>query len=110
MTACVKGGWAEQPPRCVLVLDNPRIHDEVALQRVRAAGVFVLLLPPYSPDFNPTENVFSAGSSWIRRWCSPDQFHAWPMTTVDSMLLHITGNLCRGFARAAVRRYNLYVP
>ena len=53
MTACVKRGWAEQPPRCVLVLNNARIHDEVALQRARAAGVFVLLLPPYSPDFNP---------------------------------------------------------
>jgi len=110
MTACVEGDWAEQPPRCVLVLDNARIHDEVALQRVRAAGVFVLLLPPYSPDFNPIEDVFSVGSSWLRRWCSPDQFNAWPMTTVDSMLLHITGNMCRGFVRAAVRRYNLYVP
>jgi len=104
MTACVEGGRAEQPPRCVLVLDNARIHDEVALARVRAAGVFVLLLPPYSPDFNPIEDVLSVGSSWLRRWCSQDQFNAWPMTTVDSMLLHITGNMCRGFVRAAVRR------
>jgi len=92
------------------VLDNARIHVEVALQRVRAAGVFVMLFPPYSPDFNPIEDVISVGSSWLRRWCSPDQYIAWPMTTVDSVLLHITGNMCRGFVRAAVRRYNLYVP
>jgi len=55
--------WSEQPERCVLVLDNARIHDEVALTAVRAAGVVVLLLPPYSPDFNPIEDVFAVGSS-----------------------------------------------
>jgi len=93
MTACVEGGWAEQPPRCILVLDNARIKDEVALQMVRAAGVFDLLLPPYSPDLNPIADVFSVGSSWLRRWCSPDQFNTWPMTTLDSMLLKITGNM-----------------
>jgi len=38
--------WDEQPNRCVLVLYNARIHDEVALATVRAAGVFVLLLSP----------------------------------------------------------------
>jgi len=110
MTACVERGWAEKQPRCVLVLDNARPHNEVALKRVRAAGVFVFLLPPYSPDFNLMVDLFSVCSSCLRRWCSPDQFNAWPMRTVDSMLLHITGNMSRGFVRAAVRRYNLYVP
>lgn len=55
--------WEEQPERCVLVLDNARIHDEEALPSVRDAGVVVMLLPPYSPDFNPIEDVFSVGSS-----------------------------------------------
>ena len=98
--------WDEQPDRCVLVLDNARIHDEVALAAVRAAGVVVLLLPPYSPDFNPIEDVFSVGSSWLKRWPSPDQFNAWPMLTINSMLEHVTRDMCRGFVRAAVRRYN----
>jgi len=102
--------WDEQPDRCVLVLDNARIHDEVALAAVRAAGIVVLLLPPYSPDFNPIEDVFSVGSSWLKRWSSPDQFNAWPMLTINSMLEHVTGDMSRGFVRAAVRRYNAYVP
>jgi len=55
--------WDGQPARCVLVLDNTRIHDEAALAAVRAAGVVVLLLPHYSPDFNPIEDVCSVGSS-----------------------------------------------
>jgi len=110
MRACVAGEWSDQPERCVLVLENARIHDSVTLASLRAAGVIVLLMPRYSPDFNPIEDVFSVGSSWLRRWSSTDQFNAWPMTTIDAMLLHITGDMCRGFVEAAVRRYNLYIP
>lgn len=102
--------WSEQPEKCVLVLDNARIHDDVALAALRDAGVFVLSLPPYSPDFNPIEDVFSVGSSWLRRWSSPAQFNAWPMLTIDTIFSHITRGMCRGFVRAAVRRYQLYVP
>jgi len=83
--------WGEQPDRCVLVLENARIHDEVALTTLQDAGVFVLSLPPYSPDVNPIEDVFSVGSSWLRRWSSSAQFNSWPMPTIDTMLLHVTG-------------------
>jgi len=100
----------EQPNRCVLFLDNARIHDEVALAAVRAAGVVFLLLPPYSPDLNPIEDVFSVDSSWLKRWSSPDQFNAWPILTINSMLEHVTGDMRCGFVRAAVRRYNAHVP
>jgi len=86
------------------------VHDEVALATVRDAGLVVLLLPPYSPDFNPIEDVFSVGSSWPRRYSHPEQFNAWPMLTINSMLAHITGDMCRGFLKAAVRRYHMYVP
>jgi len=73
MSAVEEGGeWANQPERCVLVLDNARVHDEVALATVRDAGVVVLLLPPYSPDFNPIEDVFSVGRSWLRRYSRPE--------------------------------------
>jgi len=75
----------------------------------RAAWVVVLRLPQYSPDFNPIEDVFSVGSSLLRRWSSPDQFNDWPMLTINPMLERITGNMCRGFIPAAVRRYILYV-
>jgi len=92
------------------VLDNAHIHDEVSLEVLRDAGVFVLSLPPYSPDFNPIEDVFSVGSSWLRRCSSPAQFNMWPMLTIDTMLLHISARMCQGFVRAAARRYKLYVP
>jgi len=106
----VSGEWSVQPERCVLVLDNARIHESVALTRLGAAGVFVLLMPRYSPDFNPIEDLFYVGSSWLRRWSSPDQFNAWTMNTIEAMLLHITGAICREFVKAAARRYNIYIP
>eukprot|EP00170_Pyropia_yezoensis_P002558 contig_10748_g2562 len=102
--------WVDQPDRCVLVLDNTRVHDAVALSILREAGVFVVLLPSYSPDFNPIEDVFSVGSSWLRRWSSRAQYNAWPMLTVDTMLSHVREDMCSGFVRAAVRQYLLYVP
>jgi len=110
MRACVSGEWSVQPERCVLVLDNARIHESVALTRLGAAGVFVFLMPRYLPDFNPIKDLLYVGSRWLRRWSSPDQFNAWTMTTIEAMLLHITGTMCSEFVKAAVRRYNLYIP
>lgn len=44
----------------VVIMDNCRIHhiDEVA-RRLEAVGARVLYLPPYSPELNPIEEVWS---------------------------------------------------
>ncbi|HEX5748397.1 MAG TPA: IS630 family transposase [Archangium sp.] len=44
----------------VVVLDNLGAHKSASvLRRVRAAGAFVLFLPPYSPELNPIELCWS---------------------------------------------------
>jgi len=55
--------WSEQPERCVLILDNARVHEELSLAVFQAAGVLVRRLLPHSPAFNPIQDVFSVGSS-----------------------------------------------
>lgn len=47
-------------PRSVVVMDNASIHhvDEV-IQFLEDLGVLVYFVPPYSPDFNPIEELFS---------------------------------------------------
>ncbi len=51
------------PEGSVLVMDNARIHHGPNLQKiVEKAGCSILYLPPYSPDFNPIELVWS----WIK--------------------------------------------
>jgi len=100
---------SEQPERCVLILDNARVHDELALAVVEAAGVLACRLPTYSPDCNPIEDVFSVGSSRLRRSVSPERFSDWPFLSVAAMLSHITYAMCTGFVRAAVKNYCLYI-
>jgi hypothetical protein len=55
-------------PNSVLVCDNAIAHHFNGLcEMVEAQGCHLLYLPPYSPDFNPIEEGFSAMKAWIRR-------------------------------------------
>ena len=58
-------------PHSVVVVDNCSIHhcDEV-LTTLRDIGVIVHFLRPYSPDFNPIEEVFSEVKTQLRALCS----------------------------------------
>ena len=52
----------QQFPACnsILVMDNCSIHhvDQVK-EELHSAGIMVIFLPPYSPDLNPCEELFS---------------------------------------------------
>ena len=55
-------------PGSVLVLDNASIHKGGNLERLaRRAGCRVLYLPPYSPDMNPIELIWSFVKRRVRR-------------------------------------------
>ena len=50
----------DQNENSILILDNCAIHHIQEVKDVlRAAGILVCFLPPYSPDFNPVEELFS---------------------------------------------------
>ena len=47
-------------PQSILVMDNCSIHHvQPVLKTLRDMGILVLFLPPYSPDMNPIEEMFS---------------------------------------------------
>jgi transposase len=55
-------------PGDVLVMDNLSSHkNQSTIAKIEATGVRVMFLPPYSPDFNPIENVFSKLKAILRR-------------------------------------------
>ena len=55
-------------PGQVVVMDNLAPHRVPEVARLIAtAGSRVLLLPPYSPDFNPIEQAFSKVKSYLRK-------------------------------------------
>lgn len=55
-------------PGDILVMDNLPTHKvKAATAAVHAVDARVLYLPPYSPDFNPIEQVFSKIKNELRR-------------------------------------------
>ena len=52
-------------PKSVAIMDNCSIHHVNAVTDLfQAAGVMVVFLPPYSPDFNPIELAFKGATTW----------------------------------------------
>ena len=55
-------------PGDVVVLDNLGSHKTKAVRAaIRAAGAHFLLLPPYSPDLNPIEQLFAKLKHLLRK-------------------------------------------
>ena len=47
-------------PQDVVIMDNLATHKVAGVcQAIEAVGARLLYLPPYSPDFNPIENLWS---------------------------------------------------
>ena len=55
-------------PRSVLIMDNCSTHHWDYIQQIcDNAGVKLLYLPAYSPDFNPVEEFFSIMKAWMKK-------------------------------------------
>ena len=54
-------------PGDTVILANFRVHKGAAVrQAIEAAGATLLFLPPYSPDYNPIEQVFAKLEALLR--------------------------------------------
>lgn len=57
----------ELPPDSIVVMDNLSAHKSpVIAQLIRDAGGELWYLPPYSPDFNPIEHMWSKVKNHLR--------------------------------------------
>lgn len=55
-------------PGDLVVLDNLSSHKSTsAIRIIEAVGARFVYLPPYSPDLNPIENIFSKVKQLLRR-------------------------------------------
>ncbi len=56
-------------PGDIVVMDNMRSHHVKAVREVlEASGIVLLYLPPYSPDLNPIEKMWSKVKAILRGW------------------------------------------
>jgi transposase len=54
-------------PGDMVVMDNLRTHyDAAAIAMIEARGASVKFLPPYSPDYNPIEKMWSKIKTLLR--------------------------------------------
>ena len=74
ITGDIFRAWVEQElvrvlrPGDIVVMDNLRCHKvKGVVEAIRSVDASVLYLPPYSPDKNPIENVFSKAKHEIRK-------------------------------------------
>jgi transposase len=78
-------------PGDLVVLDNLSSHKSAAaIAAIEAVGARMVYLPPYSPDLNPIENVFSKIKQLIRGF--RPQGLSQIIQSVKHALLNITCN------------------
>jgi len=86
-------------PGDIVVLDNLSPHkDSVALRQVEQAGATVCFLPPYSPDFNPIEKMWSKVKAWLRTTKARSQESLW--AAIAEALAQVTSSDARNWFAA----------
>lgn len=82
----------------VVVMDNLPAHKAAGVaEAIQAAGASVRYLPPYSPDYNPIENMWSKVKTYLRA-AAARTFDALG-EAIDRALASITRSDCQGFFR-----------
>lgn len=95
------GRWPEA--NSVLITDNASFHHSARIKRMcQDAGVLLVYLPPYSPDFNPIEEFFAELKRFIRKtwiWHAASyqpnfgEFQRWCLSEVGSRQHSARGHL-----------------
>jgi transposase len=68
-------------PGDIVVLDNLGSHKRGAVRAaIRAAGARIFFLPPYSPDLNPIEQVFTKLKHMLRKAAERTVKNTWRRT------------------------------
>jgi transposase len=89
----------------IVVMDNLSAHQSPqALAAIENAGAWVWFLPPYSPDFNPIEQMWAQVKQWLRR-ARAREFEPL-IRAIGEALAHVTPIDCHGFFAGCNYRSN----
>lgn len=87
-------------PGDVVIMDNlPPHKSATARALIEATGARLMLLPPYSPDFNPIENAFSKLKALLRKAAARTKEALWQ--TIGQLLDTFTLDECANYFSAA---------
>jgi transposase len=69
-------------PGDIVIMDNLSSHKVAGVREaIKAAGAFLLYLPPYSPDLNPIEPAFSKLKALLRKAAARSIDNLWRVIT-----------------------------
>ncbi len=84
----------------VVIMDNLPAHKSAAVRAaITATGARLLLLPPYSPDFNPIENAFAKLKALLRKAAARTKQARWQ--TIGQLLDEFPPDECANYFTAA---------
>ena len=80
----------------IVVLDNLSSHKVDGIQQaIAAVGATVLYLPPYSPDLNPIEKLFSKLKSLLRKAAKRSVDDLW--VEIGNLLNTVSSSECANY-------------
>ena len=83
-------------PGDIVILDNLSSHKVAGVQQaVHVVGATLLYLPPYSPDLNPIEKLFSKLKTLLRKAAKRSLDQLW--TEIGALLNLLAPNECTNF-------------
>lgn len=86
-------------PGDTVVMDNLSSHKSVAVSdSIEATGAKLLFLPPYSPDLNPIEKMWSKVKACLR--AESKRTKQTLTTAIGKALKTVTAADCQGFFRS----------
>jgi transposase len=87
-------------PGDIVVLDNLSAHKVAGVrQAIEATGASLLYLPPYSPDFNPIEQLFAKLKALLRKAAERSVEGLW--NRIASLLSAFPPEECANYLRNA---------
>ena len=90
----------ELRPDDLVIMDNLPAHKISGVKEaIEKAGASLLLLPPYSPDFNPIENAFAKLKALLRKAAARSIGDLWD--AIRDALPAFTPHECRNYFTAA---------
>jgi transposase len=82
----------------IVIMDNCSVHHIAEVRDLlQQAGILVLFLPPYSPDFNPAEEAFSYVKGYLKKHDQLLQSGAPLSTVVQAAFNSITEDQCNAW-------------
>ena len=87
-------------PGDIVIMDNLSSHKVAGVREaIKAKGAFLLYLPPYSPDLNPIELVFSKLKALLRKAAARSVEELWDV--IKDALDEFSPEECKNFFKHA---------